>query len=370
MSFALSTYARRLEQTQAAMRERGIDYVLITPSSDLIYLLGYPAHTSERLTALMVPAQAGQRPFVVVPQLEAPRLAAVNDLITVMAWGETVDPVRLLAQALEIQAPTIAISDQMWSIFLLRLLAALPTARFVPASHVLDDLRQIKAADEIAALREAGRRTDDVWRAFCATTQFTGRSETQLGRQLAGLMVENSLGDPTFMIVASGPHSASPHHLTGERIVQRGDAIIFDFGGQIDGYKSDMTRTLHVGEPTAEFRTVYALVEAARQAALAAVRPTATCASIDAAARAVIVAGGYGEYFMHRVGHGLGLDIHEEPYLVSGNDKPLAAGMVFSDEPGIYLPGQFGVRIEDTVLCTESGGDLLNNAPRDLLVVE
>ena len=370
---AQGVYAGRITRAQAEMERQGIDWLIVSPGSDLVYLMGYPAHTSERLTALATPRRGGE-PFVVLPRLEAPRLADRADLaeiIDIRAWDETANPIRLLAGGLGGGSTlTIAVSDQMWSGFLLKLIDALPGARFVNADSVLKALRQIKSAEEIAHLREAGRRTDAVWEEFIRTARLTGRTETEVGRELAGIMARHGLGEPAFLICASGPASASPHHLTGERRIAPGDAVIFDFGGNIEGYKSDITRTVHVGEPSDEFRRVYDVVERARRAAFAAVRPGASCASVDAAARGVIAEAGYGEYFIHRVGHGLGLDVHEEPYLVGGNETPLRPGMVFSDEPGIYLPGRFGVRIEDSVACTEGGGELLNNATRELVVME
>jgi len=365
-------YAGRMARAQEEMERQGIDWLLIAPSSDLVYMLGYPAHTSERLTALAAPRRGGE-PFVVLPRLEAPRLADRDDLLDIIdlrVWDETADPIKLLAAGLgDPQGQTIAVSDQMWSGFLLKLIDACPGARFVNADAVLKELRQIKAADEIAFMREAGRLTDEVWDEFAATAVLTGKTELEVGRILSGLMGERGLGAPAFMIVASGPGSASPHYLTGDRKIREGDAIVFDFGGNIEGYKSDITRTIHVDEPSEEFRKVYTIVDEARKAAFAAVRPGATCESIDAAARRVIAEAGYGEYFIHRVGHGLGLDVHEEPYLVGGNTTPLRAGMVFSDEPGIYIPGKFGIRIEDSVVCTETGGEFLNNARHDLVVV-
>lgn len=372
---ALSTtmdYPARIARAQAEMARQGVDWLIVAPSSDLVYLMGYPAHASERLTALTTP-QAGGEPFVVVPRLEAPRLTERHDLMEILdlrIWEETEDPVALLAHGLgDPRGKTIAVSDQMWSGFLLKLQGALPGARFINAERVIKELRQIKGEDEIACLREAGRLTDEVWEEFVATTTLSGKTEQEVGQILAGLMAQRGLGPPAFMIVASGPGSASPHYLTSEKIIREGEAIVFDFGGNIAGYKSDITRTIHVGEPSEEFRTVYAIVEEARRRTFEAIRPGLPCEEVDRVARTVIADAGYGEYFIHRVGHGLGLDTHEEPYMVGGNRTPLRAGMVFSDEPGIYLPGKFGVRIEDTVLCTASGGELLNNARRELIVM-
>jgi Xaa-Pro aminopeptidase len=369
---AMMNYAERIARAQAEMARQGIDWLIIAPSSDLVYLMGYPAHTSERLTALATP-QSGGEPFIVVPRLEAPRLTSRNDLMEILdlrSWEETENPIQLLARGLGDPAgKTIAVSDQMWSGFLLKLMEAAPSARYVNADLVLKELRQIKAEDEIACLREAGRLTDEVWEEFVATTTLAGKTEIEAGQILGGLMAKRGLGSPAFMICASGPGSASPHYLTSDKVIQEGDAVVFDFGGNIQGYKSDITRTVHVGEPSDEFRKVYAIVDEARQKTFEAVRPGLPCEEVDTVARTVITNAGYGEYFIHRVGHGLGLDVHEEPYLVGGNRTPLRPGMVFSDEPGIYIPGKFGIRIEDSVACTETGGELLNNARRDLVVM-
>lgn len=366
-------YAGRIARAQAEMERQGVDWLIISPSSDLVYMMGYPAHTSERLTALATPRRGGE-PFVVVPRLEAPRLEGRDDLHDIVdrrVWNETENPILLLAEGLgNPQGLTIAVSDQMWSGFLLKLMDACPGARFVNADAVLKELRLIKAEDEANFMREAGRLTDEVWNEFAETVSIAGKTEIEVGRILGELMGKKGLGSPAFMIVASGPGSASPHYMTSTKVIQEGDAVVFDFGGNIEGYKSDITRTVHVGEPSEEFRKVYAIVDEARKAAFAAVRPGATCESIDAAARKVITDAGYGEYFIHRVGHGLGLDVHEAPYLVGGDTTPLRPGMVFSDEPGIYIPGKFGIRIEDSVMCTETGGEFLNNARHDLVVMK
>lgn len=361
--------ARRIERAQAEMARQGVDYLFVTPSSDLVYMLGYPAHSSERLTLLGVPSQG--RPFVVAPRLEAVRLDARRDIVDVHAWEETDSPSLLVASLVgDAAGKTIAVSDQTWTVFLLRLQAALAGATWVPGAGVIGALRVVKDEAEIAALREAGRRTDIAWSRFVESTRLTGLTEIQAGAELARFIAEEGLPKPDFVIVGSGPGSASPHHMTGDRIIQPGDSVVFDFGSTWEHYYSDMTRTVHVGEPSDEYREVYETVMRANAAAKAAVRPGVACEAIDKAARDVIEAAGYGEYFIHRVGHGLGLDVHEEPYMVSGNATPLKPGMVFSDEPGIYIPGKFGVRIEDILVCTEDGYESLNNAPRDLTVMD
>jgi Xaa-Pro aminopeptidase len=360
-------YAGRIARAQAEMERQGIDWVIISPSSDLVYMMGYPAHTSERLTALATPRRGGE-PFVVVPRLEAPRLESRDDLHDIVdrrVWDETENPIELLARGLgDPQGQTIAVSDQMWSGFLLKLMDACPGARFVNADAVMKELRLIKADDEAAFMREAGRLTDEVWNEFVETVTLAGKTELEVGRSLGELMGKKGLGSPAFMIVASGPGSASPHYMTSTKVIQEGDAVVFDFGGNIQGYKSDITRTVHVGEPGEEFRKVYAIVDEARKAAFAAVRPGATCESIDAAARKVITDAGYGEYFIHRVGHGLGLDVHEAPYLGKTSEDTLENGMVFTIEPGIYIPGWGGIRIEDIVVLEDGRARVLSHATK------
>jgi Xaa-Pro aminopeptidase len=233
----------------------------------------------------------------------------------------------------------------------------------------LRPLRIIKDAREIELLREAGRRTDEAWEEFIGGGKLLGLTETEAMDRLASLTRKRGLG-LGFGICASGPNSASPHHATGNRVIQRGDSVVFDWGGTLEGYYSDVTRTVHIGDPSAEFRRVYDVVLRANQATLDAVRPGVPCERLDETARTLITDAGFGANFIHRVGHGLGLDVHEDPYLVGGNSQPLAAGMVFSDEPGIYLEGRFGVRIEDAVVCTEVGGQRLNEVTRQLTILE
>ena len=361
-------YAARLRRAQAEMARQGVDYLFVTPSSDLTYLLGYPAHASERMTLLGAPRDGA--PFVVAPTLEASRLDARRDIVDVHPWNETESPSALTARLLEQRGGTIAISDQTWAAFLLRLQDALPDARFRSGTSILRELRMVKDEHELELLRDVGKRADRVWSTFVASARLTGRTERDVAEEIAGLLRAEGCDPRGFLIVASGPASASPHHMTSDRVIERGDAVVFDYGSTREHYWCDITRTLHVGEPSDEFRKVYDVVLAANRAARDAVRPGVACQEIDRAARRVIDDAGYGEYFIHRVGHGLGLDGHEEPYMVEGNDLPLKPGMVFSDEPGIYIPGKFGVRIEDILVCAEDGAESLNDAPRELFVVD
>lgn len=360
-------YRDRLRRTREEMGRQGVDVLLVGPSSDLRYLTGLDAHLSERLNLLVVPREGD--PSYVVPILEAPQLAELGDVLDVKAWEETQSPAELAAaQIAEATGRTIAVGDQLWSVFLLRLQAATPGARWLPAGDLLRPLRMIKDGREIELMREAARRTDDAWEAFISQP-IAGQTEQEALARLLALTHERGL-DPGFGLCASGPNSAAPHHHTGDRIIGLGDAVVFDWGGRIEGYNSDVTRTIHVGPPDDEYRRVYDVVLEANQAALDAVRPGAPCEAIDQAARSLIEDAGYGAAFIHRVGHGLGLDVHEEPYLVAGNSMPLQSGMIVSDEPGVYLEGRFGIRIEDAVLCTDEGGERLNEANRELIVLD
>jgi Xaa-Pro aminopeptidase len=364
----VGTYVDRLRRTQEELKAQEIDLLLVGPSSDLFYLTGFEAHESERMNLLLVP-QVGE-PQMVMPALEAPLMKSISELmeLPIHSWSETESPSELAAKlAGDVDGKKVAVSNQLWSVFLMRLQEQMHGANWTPATEVMRPLRAKKDSREIELLREVSHRTDDAWHEFI-TTSISGLTEAQAMERLVGLMSKRGM-PPSFGICASGPHSASPHHHTGDRVIQLGDTVIFDWGGTLGGYHSDVTRTAHIGEPDEEYRRVYDIVRQANQAALDAVKPGATCESIDRAARAVITDAGYGEYFIHRVGHGLGLDVHEEPYLVEGNTLTLQVGMVFSDEPGIYIEGRFGVRIEVSVVCTATGGERLNEATRELTIM-
>jgi Xaa-Pro aminopeptidase len=362
----IDVYRDRIHRAQAALKSAGVDLLCVGPGPDLVYLTGITAHLSERLNLLLLPVEGS--PSFVVPRLEAPNVADKADLVEIHAWEETESPSELAAK-LAGPAKSVAVGDQLHAIFLLRLQEAMPSASWTPGGPALRDLRMRKDAAEIAAQREVAERTDRAWAIFLESGPIAGLTEQQAMDRLSNLMKEQGI-TPMFGICASGPNSASPHYHTGDRVIQQGDAVIFDFGGELDSYLSDMTRTVVIGEPSDEYRKVYEIVLRANQAAFEAVKPGVPCEEIDKVARDVITEAGYGPNFIHRVGHGLGLDVHEEPYMVSGNTLPLAPGMVFSDEPGIYLEGKFGVRIEDTVAVTESGAVRLNSAPKDLTVMD
>ena len=370
-ALAASVYLERLARAAAEAGSRSLDGVLITPSRDFEYLLGYRAPGMERLTCLVIPATG--RPTLVVPKLEAPlarhRLGPLADDVELVDWGETDDPFRIVQGLLEGAARRIGVQDQMWARFVLRLRAMLDPVELVPAGPILAALWRVKRPEEVQLLRDVAAAADEAMLAITAE-QLSGRSEEEVSRRIRELLIAAEHDTADFAIVGSGPNSASPHHEPSERIIQAGDAVVLDIGGTRAGYCSDTTRTAFVGEAPAEFRELYDVLQAAQAAACEAVGPGVAAESVDAAARRVIDDAGYGERFIHRTGHGIGMETHEEPYLVAGNDSPLTPGNAFSIEPGIYIEGRWGARIEDIVVCTDDGGERLNLTPRDLYVVQ
>jgi Xaa-Pro aminopeptidase len=363
----------RVHAARDIAAESGIDLLVLTPGSDLRYLSGYNAHAMERLTALVVPRRG--EPFLVVPRLEAPMVDAspAGHLgLELLAWDETDDPFTLLAGAVTARlgaAPArIAVGARTWAEHALGVQRALPGAALEIASPVVDRLRMVKSAAEIEELAFAGAAIDRV-HARMAEWLRVGRTEAEVGADIgAAILVEGHVG-VDFTIVGSGPNGASPHHELSDRTIGAGDVVVVDIGGETaTGYRSDCTRTYVVGgSASAEVAEWYGVLQTAQAASSAAVRPGATAEQIDAAARQVIDDAGWGEHFIHRTGHGIGLDTHEAPYIVAGNPLPLQPGMAFSVEPGIYLAGRCGARIEDIVVCTEDGVRTLNEGSRELV---
>ena len=367
---ALTTsYAGRLARAQAALGTAGLDALLVTPGPDLRYLVGYDAKPLERLTCLVVPA--GGEPVLVVPFLEraAAEASGVTALgLSIADWQETDDPIALVASLLPSAMACYGLDDHMWAEKVLKFRAGLPGEQAL-AGEVLRELRIRKTPAEVDALRRAGAAIDRV-HARIGEWLRPGRTEREVGRDIADAIVAEGHVRADFVIVGSGPNGASPHHDLSDRVIEVGDAVVVDIGGTTpEGYCSDETRTYAVGEPDPEFRRYYEVLLRAQLAACEAVRPGVSCEDVDRAAREVIAAAGYGEYFIHRTGHGIGVQGHEEPYIVAGNGRPLEEGMAFSVEPGIYLPGRHGARIEDIVVCTADGGERLNLIDRQLVVL-
>ena len=358
----------RARSVAAATGEAGLDALLLTPGPDLRYVTGYNAHESERLTCLVIPADSD--PVLVVPRLEmrgaqASLSAAVA--AEIVGWDETDDPYALVGRLVG-TAAVVGLSDRMWALHVLRLRTALPNARQELASVALRHLRARKSAEEVAALRAAAEAIDRV-HAQVPGWLRPGRTEAEVAADIGKAILAEGHATVDFTIVGSGPNGASPHHTASERVLQSGDTVVVDIGGTMPtGYCSDCTRTYAIGAPAAEVAEYYAVLKHAQEEACAAVRPGVAAEAVDAAARTPISAAGYGDYFVHRTGHGIGLETHEDPYIVAGNTEVLQPGHAFSVEPGIY-PGPSGARIEDIVVCTPEGCDRLNQVSRELIVV-
>jgi Xaa-Pro aminopeptidase len=367
--FADTVYADRLLRASAEAKARSIAALLVTPSADYEYLLGYRPPALERLTCLILPADG--TPALVVPRLEEPlarnAIGALADGIEIVPWEETDDPFRLI-KALLHGALRVGLQDQMWSRFVLRLRAQLDPAELVDASPAVGAVRRIKEPEEIDRLRAAASAADEAMLAITAE-RLSGRTEEEVSRRIDELLLAAGHDTAEFAIVGSGPNSASPHHEAGERVIEAGDAIVLDIGGIRDAYCSDTSRTAFVGEPPPDFAAMYEVLRLAQTAACDAVAPGVPARDVDRAARRIIEEAGYGDAFMHRTGHGIGLETHEEPYIVESNNEPLVAGHAFSIEPGIYIADQWGARIEDIVVCTDTGGERLNTNSTELILV-
>ena len=365
--------ARRADRVRARMAEVGVDVLLLSVGPDLPYLTGYEAMPLERLTMLVLPREGDAT--LVVPRLEAPRVVERPDVFDLAPWDETDDPIALVA-GLVGAAGTVAIGDRTWARFVLDLQAALPAARFRRAADVVGPLRAVKEPAEVESLRRAADAADRVAAQLHAgQIPLVGRSEAEVSADIGRRLVDEGHQRVNFAIVAAGENAASPHHEAGDRVIRAGDVVLCDFGGtMLDGegvgYCSDITRCVHVGEPPAEVAEAYAVLHEAQQAAVAGAAVGVACEDVDGIARGIIAAAGYGERFIHRTGHGIGVEEHEDPYIVSGNATPLAPGHAFSVEPGIYVPGRFGLRLEDIVVAADAGPDPLNRAVHDLVVVD
>jgi len=384
-SIPIERYGTRLAAAQRIAAKRGLAALLIGVGPDLRYLTGYAAMPLERLTMLVVPAVPDTRATLIVPRIEAqpargcPALA--GGFVDLRTWDEAESAHRLVADLVRADASSaragagheIAVSDTLWASHLLRLQEVLP-AGFGSASVVLRELRMIKDPEEIALLREAGAAADRVVDAIAAG-RLVGRTEADVAREVRERLVAEGHDTADFAIVGSGPNSSSPHHEASERVIGAGEPIVLDIGGPLGGYGSDTTRMLWVtgGDPARgpsdAFLAAFAVLRRAQAAATAAVRPGVTAEAIDAAARDIIAAAGYGDLFIHRTGHGIGLEAHEDPYIIAGSRISLKAGMAFSIEPGIYREGEWGMRLEDIVVCGPDGPDVLNRSDLDLRVV-
>jgi Xaa-Pro aminopeptidase len=360
-------YEERLARVQATMQARDIDAVLLSVGHDLPYLVGYHAMPLERLTMLVVPREGAAT--LVIPRLEAPRVVEHPSVFSLLPWNETDDPVALVAQLVR-GARNVAVGDQLWARFLVELLPLLPGVTYSRAVDVVGPLRMAKTPFEIEALQRAGAAADRVAAQLQAgEIPLIGRTEAQVSADISARLIAEGHDVVNFAIVAAGENAASPHHHPGARVIRAGEIVLCDFGGTMADYCSDITRCVFLGTPPSDVADAYAVLKEAQAASVASAVIGATCESVDAAARDIIAKAGFGEYFVHRTGHGIGMEAHEEPYIVAGNILPLAHGHAFSIEPGIYIPGRFGMRLEDIVVATADGPLPMNTASHDLVVL-
>lgn len=308
--FTAEDYRARMERAAASAADAGLAGVLVAPGPDLVYLTGYqPTAVTERLTVLVI--AAGQDPVLVVPTLEAPdaEKAPGAAALRLRDWTDGKDPYTVTAPLLDVEG-LFGVSDNAWAMHLLGLQKELPGTSYVSLTEALPMLRAVKDAHELERIAAAGAAADQAYGEILKV-RFAGRRETEVAADLAALLMRFGHSQVDFTVVGSGPNGANPHHEAGDRLIQRGDMVVLDFGGLKHGYGSDTTRTVHVGEPTAEEQRVHDLVREAQQAGFEAVRPGVACQDVDRAARKVITDAGYGEYFIHRTGHGIGVTTHE-----------------------------------------------------------
>ncbi|HEU4842074.1 MAG TPA: Xaa-Pro peptidase family protein [Ilumatobacteraceae bacterium] len=363
-----SIYLDRVDRVRTAMADQGVDVLLVSVGHDLPYLSGYEAMPLERLTMLVVPRDG--EATMVIPRLEAPRVVEQPGVFTMHPWDETEDPTAIVAK-LAAGASVAAVGDQMWARFLVQLLPQLPGTEFRRAVDIVGPLRMVKDAAEVAALRAAGAAADRVAdQLHGGQIALVGRTEAQVSADISARLLAEGHDKVNFAIVAAGANAASPHHHAGDRVIQAGEIVLCDFGGTMDGYCSDTTRCVFTGEVPAEIADAYAVLHEAQAASVASAVVGTPCEDVDRAARDIIAAAGFGEQFVHRTGHGIGMEEHEDPYIVSGNRRPLEPGHAFSVEPGIYVAGRWGMRLEDIVVATAAGPDALNASDHRLVSVD
>ncbi|MDZ7678603.1 MAG: Xaa-Pro peptidase family protein [Acidimicrobiales bacterium] len=366
-------FANRLDRVRSAMIDQGVDVLMLSVGADLPWLTGYHAMPLERLTMLVVPVDG--QPTMLVPRLEVPRVVERPEVFTVVGWDETDDPIEATAR-LAGPARTVAVGDQTWARFLVELLPLMPQAAWRRASEVIGPLRAVKEPAEVDALRRAAEAVDRVAVALAGgDIPLIGRTEAEISAELGRRIIDEGHERVNFAIVAAGDNASSPHHHPGSRVIGPGEGILCDFGGTLVeddgvGYCSDISRCVFTGEPPPQFAELYSVLQAAQAKAVEAATVGTPAGAVDAVARDLIAAGGYDGYFIHRLGHGIGVEEHEDPYLVDGNEAPLVAGNAFSIEPGIYVPERWGARIEDIVVAAPDGPTALNQASHDLAVVE
>lgn len=363
-------YASRKNGITELMMKNGIKAVVLSPSMNMFYTTGFNTFPGERLLVSILDVK-GEVVFI-APKMYEQEIKEKGVFDNIITWDDSQDPKDILDSICREKGyaeSVIAIEDTMWFNAFEKVFSAFKGARFIKASGIVGELRKYKAADEAEKMREASRLAEKALELVIPKIK-AGMKETAVKELLETEMKNQGLSGPSFdTIIGSGSNSALPHYTAGEKILQAGDSIVIDFGGLYQGYCSDMTRTIMIGQATDEYRRVYEAVKGGQLKAIEAVKPGMRACDIDTAARSYITEKGYGDYFIHRTGHGIGMEVHEEPYISNISETVLQPGMVFSIEPGAYLPGKFGVRIEDLVMVTETGVEVLNKFTKELIEV-
>ncbi len=366
----MKAFEERLRRLQALMGAGGVGLAVVGPGANMLYLTGFSDEAGERPLLFIVPAEGPPR--FLVPELYARQVEEVAAFPPTHVWADSQGPEGALREAVRgLEAERVAVDDGLTARSVLLLQAALPKASFSLASPLMRELRMRKGPGELELMERAAAIVDRAFLRLVEEATFRGRCEREVAQDLGEIMVEEGAEGLAFeILVASGPNSALPHYRAGDRRIGPGDVVILDFGCRVRGYCSDITRTVVCGDPAPKVREIHAVVREAQAEGVRAARPGIPAQEVDRAVRGVIARAGYGEHFIHRTGHGIGLEVHEDPYIVEGNALPLEEGMTFSVEPGIYLPGAFGIRVEDIVVVEASGARRLNRCPRELLTVD
>ena len=366
-------FATRIDRARARMESDGVDALLLSVGSDLPYFCGYEAMPLERITMLVVPREGDAT--LVVPELEVPRVEERPDIFSIQGWGETQDPIALIAE-LAGPASTAAVGDHMWAGFLVDLTSAMPSTSFRRASTITSPIRSVKDLAEVERLRAASAAVDRIAaRLQAGEIALVGKTEAEVSAELSRQIIDEGHQRVNFAIVAAGENAASPHHHAGDRVIRSGEGVLCDFGGTMIGddgigYCSDVTRCVWTdGRPDREFLEAYAVLHEAQAEGVRSATVGTPAQDVDRVTRRKIVAGGFGSYFIHRTGHGIGVEAHEDPYIVEGNTMPLKHGNAFSIEPGIYIPGKWGMRLEDIMVANDAGPDPLNTVDHQLAVL-
>jgi Xaa-Pro aminopeptidase len=353
----------KINSLRARMKDNNVDLVVLGPGTHMKWLLGFNTHSDERPCMLLI---GKEKETFLMPSVNAEDVRSRTN-IAINSWKDENGPDQALKEALmdidENAAKHIAIDEAMRSHFALILIEALPNPSYEFTGSTIGALRMRKDQAEFINLKENALIDDRAMQAGFAAIK-EGVTELEIGTAINNHFISEG-AKPQFCIVGSGPNGAFPHHHTGDRKVEYGDAVLIDIGGRKGTFPSDMTRMSVVGEPPEGYLEIHAIVERAVQAAMAAARPGVMAKEVDAAARGVITEAGYGDYFVHRTGHGLGIDIHEPPYITATSEVILDEGMVFSIEPGIYLQGRFGVRLEEIVILRANGPEILSELSRE-----